>query len=94
MVWFAVTKLTAYVGLASVAAAASLPVFVVGFGIGYGLYRGEIDAGEVAVCGSVSTLLAALVIFRHRANIARLRAGTEDKVDWAKRKKSDEPKPA
>lgn len=81
VVWFAVTKATAYVGLASVAAAAALPVFVVLFAwaLGYG-------AGEIGVCGGVSVLLALLVIARHAGNIKRLRAGTEEKVDWAKRR--------
>ena len=82
VVWFVVTKATAYVGLASVIAAAVLPVFVVGFALllGYG-------PDEIAVCGGVSALLAALVIVRHRSNLARLRAGTEGKVDWAQGKK-------
>lgn len=81
VVWYFVTKATAYVGLASVVAAAVLPVFVVGFGLAMGD-----EPGVVAVCGGMSALLAALVIARHRSNIKRLRAGTEDKVDWAKRK--------
>ncbi|MEM9110893.1 MAG: glycerol-3-phosphate 1-O-acyltransferase PlsY [Planctomycetota bacterium] len=84
-VWFVVTRATAYVGLASVIAAAVLPVFVVGFAVlmGYAV-------GEVAVCGGVTALLAAVVIARHSANIKRLREGTEDKVDWAQRKKQGE----
>ncbi|MGB0768751.1 MAG: glycerol-3-phosphate 1-O-acyltransferase PlsY [Phycisphaeraceae bacterium] len=85
VVWFVVTKATAYVGLASVIAAAVLPFFVVGFALllGYGL-------DEIAVCGGVSALLAGLVIVRHRSNLARLRAGTEGKVDWAQKNKSTE----
>ncbi len=83
VVWFVVTKTTAYVGLASVAAAAVLPVFVVGFAwvTGY-------EAGEIAVCGGVSALLALLVIIRHRGNIRRLLEGTEEQVEWAKGKGS------
>lgn len=80
VVWFIITKATAYVGLASVIAAAVLPVFVVGFALLL-----NYQSGEIAVCGGVSTLLAALVIFRHRSNIAHLRAGTENKVDWAQK---------
>lgn len=82
VVWFIVTKATAYVGLASVIAAAVLPFFVVGFALLLGY-----DPGEIAVCGSVSALLAALVIARHSSNIKRLREGTEGKVDWAQRNK-------
>lgn len=86
VVWFVVTKATAYVGLASVIAAAVLPFFVVGFAIVLGY-----DAGEIAVCASVTALLAAMVIVRHRTNLQRLRAGTEGKVDWARRDKPTEP---
>jgi glycerol-3-phosphate acyltransferase PlsY len=81
VVWFAVTKATAYVGLASVIAAAVLPVFVVGFAIAMGY-----AFGEIAVCGTVTALLAAMVIVRHRSNLKRLREGTEGKVDWAQKK--------
>ena len=80
VVWFAVTKATAYVGLASVLAAAVLPFFVVGFALLMGY---EID--EIAVCGGVTALLAAMVILRHSSNIKRLREGTEGKVDWARK---------
>lgn len=83
VVWFVVTKATAYVGLASVIAAGVLPFFVVGFALALGY-----DVGEIVVCGSVTALLAAMVIVRHRSNIQRLRAGTEGKVDWAKRDRS------
>jgi len=86
VVWFGVTKLTAYVGLASVLAAAVLPVLVVGFGLLMGY-----EPGQIAINTGVSALLAALVIYRHRSNIKRLLAGTEDQVEWAKRKKAAEP---
>lgn len=85
VVWFAVTKATAYVGLASVIAAAVLPFFVVGFALLLGY-----EAGEITVCGAVSALLAAMVILRHRSNIANLRAGTESKVAWAQKKNPEE----
>ena len=87
VVWFIVTKATAYVGLASVIAAAVLPFFVVGFALLL-----DYDPDEIAVCGSVSALLAAMVIIRHSSNIKRLREGTEGKVDWAqKRQQSSDP---
>lgn len=81
-VWFVVTKATAYVGLASVVAAAAMPVMAVAFGLAMGR-----DPGEVAVYGGVCALLAALVIVRHRGNLARLRAGTEAKAAWAEKSK-------
>ncbi|MEO0477504.1 MAG: glycerol-3-phosphate 1-O-acyltransferase PlsY [Planctomycetota bacterium] len=81
VVWFVVTKATAYVGLASVLAASVLPFFVVGFALLMGY---EFD--EIAVCGGVTALLAGMVIVRHSSNIKRLREGTEGKVDWAQKK--------
>jgi acyl phosphate:glycerol-3-phosphate acyltransferase len=55
-----------YVSLASVAAAACIPVLVWGTG----------GAPELIL---MSVVIAAVVIFRHRENISRLRAGTENK---------------
>ena len=92
VVWLVVTKTTAYVGLASVIAAAVLPVFVIGFAIALGY-----DVGEIAVCGSVTALLAAMVIIRHRSNLQRLREGTEGKVQWAQKtepKESNQDEPS
>lgn len=88
IVWAIVTKVTAYVGLASVVAAAAMPFMVIGFGILMG-----VDPGTITVCAVVSAMLAALVILRHRSNIKRLLNGTEEKVDWAKRKAKPEPEP-
>ena len=83
VVWYIVTKATAYVGLASVIAAASLPIFAVIFGI----VTGE-EPGVIGVVGGAGLLLALMVIIRHKSNIKRLLAGTEEKVDWAKRKRA------
>jgi glycerol-3-phosphate acyltransferase PlsY len=82
VIWYIVTKATAYVGLASVVAAASMPLLAVGFAL---LLKRT--PGEVAVYGGVTAALAALVIIRHRSNLAKLRAGTESKVEWAQKKK-------
>lgn len=81
VVWLIVTKATAYVGLASVIAAGVLPFFALAFAIVLGY-----EAGETAVCSIVATLLAAMVIIRHRSNLKRLRQGTESKVEWAQGK--------
>lgn len=83
VIWYAVTKATAYVGLASVVAAASMPILTL---VGCLVLR--YSPGETAVYTTVCAALAALIIFRHRSNLAKLRAGTEAKVEWAK-KKSD-----
>lgn len=83
VVWLVVTRATAYVGLASVVAAASLPVFAVVFG----LVNGEAP-GVIGVCGGAGALLALLVIIRHTSNLKRLMAGTEEKIGWAQGKKA------
>jgi len=80
VIWFVVTKATAYVGLASVVASVCMPILAVGFAL---VLRRPMD--ETLVVASVTALLAALVVIRHRGNLARLRAGTETKVDWAKK---------
>ncbi len=72
-----------YVGLSSVLAAGSLPVWVWYF---FAVLRKGIppDSGQSPTAAwpylLVTTLLAALVIFKHRSNLARLAAGTEPRV--------------
>ena len=78
--WYVVCKVTGYVGLASVLAAASLPVTTIAGGLVVGL-----TAGEIAVFAGLTALLATLVIWRHRGNLARIRAGTEPKANWTGR---------
>lgn len=67
-VWLIVTLATRYVSLGSVLAAVSYPVWVWVF------------YAEDGVLIVFALLVAALVVFRHRSNIARLMAGTERKV--------------
>lgn len=69
-----------YVSLSSILAAASLPFFA-------WLYH---DPRSLLIA---FTVFAAFIIYRHRANIARLRAGTEPKFEW-KKDKPAEPEPA
>lgn len=67
-----------YISLASISAAAALPLLV------YSLYAPG-HAPPTAV--SVSTLLAAvMVIFKHRDNIERLLAGTEPRFEMGRKK--------
>ncbi len=73
LVWFAVFFATRYVSLASICAAAALPVAVGAlwyFGCG----------GNGPLLG-FAVLIAALAIWRHRSNIERLIAGTEHRFD-------------
>ena len=76
VLWLVVFKLGGYVSLASIVAALALPVLATGAqfaGRGYGWPA--VGFGAFA---------AALVVVRHRANIQRLRAGTESR--FGKRK--------
>ena len=77
VLWLGAVALTRYVSVGSIMAAVSLPVATVISALVLGL-----SAGEVAVYGGVTALLAALVVLRHRSNLAKLRAGTEPKVSW------------
>lgn len=67
LVWLGVVKLSGYVSLGSIVAAAFVPVLAWNFGypveyIGFGI------------------LAAAFIIIRHHANIGRLLSGTESKI--------------
>lgn len=64
-----------YVSLASMLAAASLPFAAFAF-------------KQPSPVISMSAMVAAFVIYRHRANLARIRAGTESKIG---QKKTDAP---
>jgi glycerol-3-phosphate acyltransferase PlsY len=71
------------VSLASMCAVASFPVFL----LVQAALRGGLDARNQLLLG-VGILLAAGVVYTHRANIARIRAGTESKAGFLTRKKS------
>ena len=82
-VWIVVVKATRYVSAASMLAALALPVLL--------LVRARVWPGaepmqtaEFLPLLIAVTLLAALVIWKHRANISRLRAGTELRIGGAK----------
>jgi glycerol-3-phosphate acyltransferase PlsY len=66
--WFIVLLLTGYVGLASMLAGVALVVAVY-----------IVDAGDIPLL-AFCILVTALVIFTHRANIARMAAGTEHRA--------------
>lgn len=75
-VWFLVLLVSHYVSLASMVAGCCFPVFVLVFSlISYSRY------GEISVTFIVFAFVTALLlIFTHRKNIERLRAGTESKM--------------
>jgi glycerol-3-phosphate acyltransferase PlsY len=64
LIWIALVATTGYVSLASITAAAAMPLLILATG------------APLAVL-VLSLLLAAFVIFAHRANIRRLRRGEE-----------------
>jgi acyl phosphate:glycerol-3-phosphate acyltransferase len=72
LLWLAVLAFWRYISLASVVAAAALPLLI------YRMYA----PGHAPPYGvSISTALAAtLIIVKHRANIQRLMAGTENRL--------------
>ena len=69
LTWFAAVVLFGFVGLASMLAAASLPIYVSVSGLEPGL--------PLTTFGVVVT---ALIVFTHRSNIARMRARTEPRA--------------
>jgi glycerol-3-phosphate acyltransferase PlsY len=79
LTWLVVFAASRYVSLASIVAAVALPLAVWLTGNG-GLLIG------------VSTALGALAIYKHKANIERLRAGTENRIG-AKKPETPAPRP-
>jgi len=77
-VWIATVTLPRYVSVASMTAAAALPVAVTAQLALFEHPRHAFAHGWPFPVGSV--LLAALVIVKHRTNIRRLRDGTESKI--------------
>ncbi len=76
--WIIVFALTRYVSLASIITAGSVGIS------GWILYPGR------RLVPATLTLLAALVIVRHRSNIVRLLKGTENRFDFKKKKEGAE----
>jgi glycerol-3-phosphate acyltransferase PlsY len=77
LVWVAVFTVSRYVSLASICAAAALPVAAAA------LWYARCE-GNGPLLG-FSVLISALAIWRHRTNIQRLRAGTESRFDRKKK---------
>ncbi len=76
-VFAAVTFFTRYVSLGSLISIASAPVLLLVMGDPH------------YALGALATLL--LVAYRHQANIARLKAGTENRVSWGKQTTGQSP---
>jgi len=75
VVWIVVVAIWRYVSLGSIIAAASLPLLT------YGLYAARTEVQPTAVSIG-TTLMAAMIIMKHKENIGRLVAGTENRLKF------------
>ena len=80
IIFLLVVSMTRYVSLASIASSAAYPVCVVLLNIWH-------PVNTTGVYILLSVIMATLAVYRHRANISRLRAGTESKLGSKKDKK-------
>ncbi|MEI7946230.1 MAG: glycerol-3-phosphate 1-O-acyltransferase PlsY [bacterium] len=80
-VWFVIFFTTRYVSVASICAALTLGIIV------WPLHLIYLKSHGVWF-PTVLTLLACLAIWKHRSNIARLRAGTESRFEFGKKRHS------
>ncbi|XHC25471.1 glycerol-3-phosphate 1-O-acyltransferase PlsY [Phycisphaerales bacterium ac7] len=78
LVWLVCLKVTKYVSVSSIVAACALPIAITGFAVAaWPAQTTLVGAWPFVLVGS---LIAALVIVKHRSNLRRLREGTEPKV--------------
>lgn len=94
IVWITTVKLSRYVSLGSVNAVVSLPIgyaatVAVQHGTGDGLNDLAATLGRTSAPLVVTALLAALVVYKHRANLQRIRKGTEPRIGENKRENGD-----
>jgi glycerol-3-phosphate acyltransferase PlsY len=75
--WIVVTLISRYVSLGSIIAAGVFIVTLVAMSLAIG---GAWSPGEIWPLLIFAALMAALVVLRHRGNISRLLAGTENKI--------------
>ena len=88
-VWAVVLVLTRLMSLASIAGALVLPATVLALALVPGTPGTDLEASVPFLV--VTSLVAALVVFRHRANLVRLRQGREDKLGKGKSEESTPP---
>ena len=85
LIWFVAFKLTRYVSLASILAAVAFPLTYVTMG----LIRGWPVAGGQWPLLAFAVLVAVMIVWKHRSNSARLRAGTEHRFDPSAKAEAD-----
>jgi glycerol-3-phosphate acyltransferase PlsY len=86
LAWLAMVIATRYVSLGSITAA------IVALTAQLTLTWGKIFASENQPALLLTVVIVAIVLIRHRANISRLRAGTENKIAWRKKYSERVPK--
>lgn len=82
-VWLVVVRITRYVSVASCISAVTIPLSTLAFAMARSAERGLSPGESVREVWPFLTMtigLALLVIWKHRANITRLRAGAEPKI--------------
>jgi glycerol-3-phosphate acyltransferase PlsY len=77
LLWFVTFKVSRYVSLASILAAVAFPVIYVAVG----LWRGWPVFHQQWPLLGFAVLVAVMIVVKHRGNIARLRAGTENRFE-------------
>ena len=91
--WYITLRLTRYVSVASCVAALVLPACVLAFRASGLMTNNQTTPGDRIASAwpflAVTSALAALVIYKHRANLARVRAGTEHRVGNRAHKRAD-----
>ncbi len=85
LVWIAVFQIWRYVSLASIAGAVAFPVLY----IAVALAMGWPVFGEQWPLLAFAIVIAGMIVVKHRSNITRLRAGTENR--FARKPKVDKP---
>jgi len=75
VLWVAVTLRWRYVSLGSVVAAGTFPILFVATAL-----IAQWPLADMFILVAFAAAVAAMIIYRHRGNIARLRAGTENAV--------------
>jgi glycerol-3-phosphate acyltransferase PlsY len=74
--WYVIFKITRYISVASIIGSSSLPVFY----IIIGLIAGWPVFGRQLPLLIAASLMALMIVVKHRGNIARLMAGTENRA--------------
>lgn len=80
LIWAVLLKVTKYMSVASMAGAIALPIAyaIIGSTLGWPI------TGEQWPLLAFACLIAAMIVYKHRGNMARLRAGTETRFSPGK----------